>query len=93
MAGPFPKSLYATTNDYSAIQSMVAVTPADGTDLSGGVTRAVWINGAGNLQCDTANGETVVLTIPATSTGQVLDLAVKRIRATSTTATGIFACY
>ena len=93
MAGPFAKSLYATTNDYSAVQSMVAVTPADGADLAGGVTRGVWVNGSGNISLDTAYGETVLLTIPATATGQVIPLAVKRIRSTSTTATGIFACY
>lgn len=93
MAGPFAKSLYSTTNDYSAIQSMVAVTPSDSTDLAAGVTRGIFINGAGNLSAITANGETVALVFPATSTGQLIPLALTRIRATGTTATGIFACY
>lgn len=64
------------------------VTPADGTDLKF-VTRAIWIGGAGNLNVDMVNGDTVLFSgIPA---GTFLPIQVKRIRSTSTTATLIVA--
>lgn len=76
-------------SDYPA-RNAVVVTPADGSDLAN-VTRALFIGGAGNLNVDTADGDTVLFTgIPA---GFLLPLAVKRVRSTSTTATNIVALW
>lgn len=68
-----------------------AVTPADGTDLPNGTTTAIYVTGAGNVNVDLAGGGTAVLT--SLVAGQILPIAVNRIRSTSTTATGIFALY
>ena len=84
---------FCTTGDFTPINSMLAVTPSDAADLPGGVTRGFWVNGAGTVNMDTANGETVALTISATQAGTIVWIRAKRIRATSTTATGIFALY
>lgn len=64
-----------------------AVMPADGADL-GYETRGVYIGGGGNLNVDMAgDGATVLFTgLPS---GAFLPISVQRIRATSTTATGI----
>lgn len=70
----------------------LVVTPADGADLvTDSCTRAVWVGGAGNLNVDMANGNTVLFSgIPA---GTFLPIQVKRIRSTSTTATLIVALF
>ena len=70
------------------------VTPNDGTDLAavpGQVVVGVAVTGAGNVNVDLPNGGTAVLT--GLAAGQMVDIAVKRVRATSTTATGIYALY
>jgi hypothetical protein len=62
----------------------VVITPNDGADIAN-VTLAVWVGGAGNLNVDLADGGTVLISgIPA---GTLLPVRVKRVRATSTTAT------
>jgi len=71
--------------------SGLAVTPADGTDLPGGATIGLLATGAGNINVNLEGGGTAVLT--GLSAGQVLDIAVTRVLATSTTATGIVALY
>ena len=69
----------------------VAVTPADGSDLTGGICKSLYIGGTGNVNVDTANGTTVVFAgLPA---GSILPVRVKRVRSTSTTATSIVALY
>ena len=68
-----------------------AVTPADGTDLLNGPTRAVFVTVGGNVNVQLLGGGTAVLTTLVA--GQILPIAVTRILATSTTATGIFALY
>lgn len=88
---------FNTTGDFTPVVDMVAVTPADGTDLQYGgaaqASRGFWVNAAGNIVIDTPNGNTVTLTISATQAGTIVWIKCKRIRATGTTATGIFACY
>jgi len=71
--------------------SGLAVTPADGTDLPGGTTIGLLATGAGNINVNLEGGGTAVLT--GLSAGQILDIAVTRVLATSTTATGIVALY
>lgn len=81
------------------VESALAVTPADGANLAppngdaNKATRALLIGGAGNLKVDMADGTTVTMAIPATATGVLLPIAVKRVYATGTTATGIVAFY
>lgn len=67
-----------------------AVTPADGADLTDWA-RGIWVGGAGNLRVTTVGGETVTFSgVPA---GTMLDVMVKRVLATSTTATLIVAVW
>lgn len=73
-----------------------AVTPADGTDLpfagsSTVGTRAIYVTGAGNVSCNLSSGGTATLT--GLAAGQLVMIAVSRILATGTTATGILALY
>ena len=67
-----------------------AVTPNDSTDLSRAPARALYIGGTGNLVVDTAEGQTITFT--AVPVG-IFPVSVKRVRATSTTATNIVALY
>ena len=77
-----------------------SVTPADGSDLTNGVCDAIYVTGAGNVNVDLmsikqdatgAIAGTAVLT--SLAAGSITVCAAKRIRSTSTTATGIFALY
>lgn len=76
-------------SDYPARNAAV-VTPDNSNDLAH-VTRALFVGGSGNLNIDTADGDTVVLT--GVVAGQILPIAVKRVRATNTTATNIVALW
>jgi hypothetical protein len=69
------------------ISHIAAVTPADATDLPGGDSRLIWVTGAGDVVLVTAGGETVTLAFAA---GQQYPYAVSRVKATGTTATGIW---
>jgi len=77
-----------------------AVTPADGADLPSGLiggvtgtrpTTFIYVTGAGNVAVQLYGGGTATLT--GLVAGQQLAIAVTRILATGTTATGIFAIY
>lgn len=67
-----------------------AVTPSDSADLTPRfATKGLFVGGAGNLNIDTMDGKTVLMTgIPA---GAFVPVQVKRVRSTSTTATNIVA--
>jgi len=95
MAQGMTPPFMVTTNDYTPINDIVAVTPSDVTDLQyNGVAqpcRALIFTSAGNIVFDTGAGTTVTLTISANWFG-VQYIRAKRIRATGTTAT-VFACY
>jgi hypothetical protein len=71
--------------------SGLAVTASDGTDLPGGATIGLLATGSGNINVNLEGGGTAVLT--GLSAGQIVDIAVTRVLATSTTATGIVALY
>lgn len=73
-------------------QKAAAVTPADGSDLPGGVCRAVYIGGAGNLSVILGDDSSPV-TLTGLLVGTVYPICAKRIRSTSTTATNIVALY
>ena len=68
-----------------------AVTPSDSTDLSGGITRGLWVGSTGNLSVVMADGNTSAFTsVPA---GTELKIALSRVRATGTTANNLLALY
>lgn len=81
------------------VESALAVTPSDAANLvppSGDTnkgTRALLVGGAGAVKVDMADGTTVTLTFPATACGILQPIAVKKIYAAGTTATGIVAFY
>ena len=70
--------------------SSTDVTPSDTVDLPNdyrGSARGLRVTGAGNVAVNLSNGGTATLT--GLSAGQVLLIAVSRVLATGTTATGI----
>jgi hypothetical protein len=71
-------------------EGAVAVTPSDSTDLTY-MARALYIGGAGSVNVDVADGTPVVFA--GLAAGTILPVRVKRVRATSTTATNIVALY
>ena len=66
-----------------------AITPSDTVDLPR-LTDALWVGGAGIVVAVLQNGRTVNFTTVA---GSLLPLRVKRVNATSTTATLLNALY
>lgn len=67
-------------------QSLVAVTPHDSTNISGGIVRALWVGGAGNISIVAADGASAVL-LSNVPQGTLLPIATQRVNATNTTAT------
>lgn len=68
-----------------------AITPSDSVNLPAGPCNGLLVTGAGNINVDLSSGGTAVLT--GLVAGQTVYIDVKRVRATSTTATGIQALY
>lgn len=67
-----------------------AVTPSDSTDLTT-IARAIYVGGAGNVVAVMHDNTTCTFSnVPA---GAILPIAVRRINATSTTATNIVALH
>jgi hypothetical protein len=73
-----------------ASKRWVAVTPNDGADLPGGIPKALWVNGAGNLELVGDDGTSLNFTVAAAGP---VDLRPTRVKATGTTATSIRALY
>lgn len=67
-----------------------AVTPNDSADLTS-VARGLYVGGAGAVNVDMPDGSTVLFS--GVNSGQILPVRVRRVRATSTTATSIVALY
>lgn len=65
-----------------------AVTPSDSVDIVGGITRALWVGGAGNVRAIMGGAEVNFLAVPA---GTLLKIACTRVNSTGTTATNIVA--
>lgn len=77
----------------AGIRRAVSVTPNDGADLSG-ITRGVYIGGAGNLAVIFADdADAAPQTLTGLATGVWHPIQVRRIMATNTTATLILAGY
>lgn len=80
--------------DYSAADSLrpaehaATVTPSDSTDLAFPAL-SLWVGGTGNVSAVTVGGETVTFS----DVSGILPVQVKRVLATSTTATGIIAIW
>lgn len=68
-----------------------SVTTSDSVDLPSGICVGIAVTGAGNVAVNLAGGGTATLT--GLTAGQIVYVAVSRIKSTSTTATGIYALY
>ncbi len=82
---------YGGQNVRSVPDDYVPITPSDSSDLADGPTAfGLLATAAGNVSVVTFKGRTVTLPIAA---NQPLIGRFKRVRATGTTATGLFALY
>jgi hypothetical protein len=81
---------YLTSDATVSAHGAYAVTPADNTDLTNGVTRGLYIGATGNLSVVMADGMTV--TFSSVPVG-ILPVQVIRVRSSSTTASSILALY
>ena len=95
----FDSKFYTVDNQQHSELQGVAVTPNDSADLPNGTTAAIYVTGAGNINLDLesvnlATGALAIVNATITVTANTkLTLRAARVRATSTTATGIFALY
>lgn len=87
MAVPTTISIASTPNSF---EYAAAITTSDTTSLTG-ITRAVYVGGAGNITAIMLNGDAVLFT--AVPVGTVLPIRCTRINATATTATALVAMY
>ena len=76
----------------------IACTPADATDLPNGACVGFYVTGAGNVTLDVLNsldttGSAGTAVFTGLIAGQIVLCATRRIKATGTTATGIFALH
>ena len=82
----------SVSNQASPAVSALAVTPADGTTLTNGPCRSLYIGGAGDISVIPVNQTTAVI-FSAVLGGTILPVMVTSVQATATTATGIVALY
>lgn len=66
---------------------LLAITPADATDLTASKIRALWVGGAGNLSLIALN-DTTAVTITGVLAGTLIPISVVKVM-TATTATNI----
>ena len=93
MAGVYPNSTASSNDMYTSYSDGYAVVPNDTVDFTQGPTRAIFVGGAGTISLMMASGNSLTITIPANALGFVINLRIKRILATGTTATLITALY
>lgn len=74
----------------SAVRRQLAVMPNNGTDLPSGVTNGIAVNADGNIAFHDADGNVATRAVFA---GYDYPWEVRRVLATGTTATGIYALY
>lgn len=96
----FDQKFYTKDNQQRSEWEGVAVTASDSADLTNGTCDAIYVTGAGNISVDIPNvslttGATTSQTaqVIAAAAGSIVPVRASRIRATSTTATGIYALY
>ena len=90
-AGLATSANQSTTNTHLGnlfYDTALAVTPSDGSDLSGEPYYAVWVGTGGDLKVDMADGGAAV-TLSNCASGQLIPIMVERIYATDTTASNI----
>ena len=87
MAIPTTISIASTPNSF---EYAAAITTSDTVSLTG-ITRAVYVGGAGNITAIMSNGDAVLFT--AVPVGTLLPIRCTRINATATTATLLIAMY
>jgi hypothetical protein len=87
MAIPTTISIASTPNSF---EYAAAITTSDTVSLTG-ITRAVYVGGAGNITAIMSNGDAVLFT--AVPVGTMLPIRCTRINATATTATLLIAMY
>lgn len=83
------KSQYRSVDTGLTGTSWKSVTPSDTTELPEGPCSALFINGAGDVRGISWEGDEGTFTVSAGT----LSLGFKKIYATGTTATGIYAIY
>lgn len=81
---------YNVNNTDLPAEWAAAVTPSDSVDLPQ-ICRGLYVGVSGNISLDMPDGATVLFSNVAA--GIVLPIRAKRVRSTSTTATGIVAVY
>jgi hypothetical protein len=96
----FDQKFYTGNSQQKSELQSIAVTPSDSADLPNGVCDAIFVTGAGNISIDIPNisnatGATTTQTaqVIAIAANSIMHVPASRIRATSTTATGIQALY
>ena len=79
------------SKEYIGATASETVTASDTANFAGGVCRAIYVGGAGNVNVVYESGATQVYTaVPA---GTILMVQAKRVNATSTTATNMVAMF
>jgi hypothetical protein len=78
-------------NILAPAQNYTAITAHDSTNFTFGLTRAIYVGGAGDIVAVCQDGTAVTFSsVPA---GTVLPIKAKRVNSTSTTATNMVALY
>lgn len=73
-------------------QKAAAITPHDTNALAGGVCRAIYVGGAGNISVILGDDSAAVVMTGAL-VGTILPLCAKIVKSTGTTATNLVALY
>lgn len=89
MADPYNNFLDTVT---APARDAAAVTTHNTNPLPGGVCKALYIGGAGNVACRLVDSESDV-TFTGIAAGTILPVRATHVRTTSTTATAIVALY
>ena len=87
---PFDAASARRETTITSAAAFVAITPSNSTDLDE-LTKAVYVGGAGNIVAVDWLGNTT--TFVGVLAGTVLPIRVRRVNATSTTATNLVALY
>ena len=91
MATSDPKHGFKDSNILAPALSFALITKHDSTDIPTGMTRAIYVGGAGDIAAVDKDDTAVVFSaVPA---GTILPIRVRRVNSTSTTATLMVALY
>ena len=94
MSQPYVSGIQRTEVIGSKAKNAAAANLSDAANLTNGLTSGLYVGGAGNVVVTLENmADGASITLTALAVGVVHPLAVKRVWATGTTATGILAMY